>query len=88
MRRVRRVRGATFDWRNERWTDRRVTRSTPRLRVRYLSSAYFSLLTEFPDLKHYFGLGDSLLVLYRGVAIEVGSSGADALSEDQLERLR
>jgi len=61
---VRTAAGRTFLYRSGGWVDAEAVNGTPKqLKVKYLSEAYFALLTARPELKAALALADKLVVV-------------------------
>ena len=84
---LRYVRGRVFRW-DGGWVDSAFRAKLPTLRVKYLSVGYLRLLREIPALKPFLSLGERVTVVRRGVAIVVGPTGAEHVSDKDLARVR
>jgi Ca-activated chloride channel family protein len=84
----RRVGGRVFALRGEVWTDLRRADSTRTVKVKAYSEAYFKLIDAIPELREVFTLGDKVVVTGKDVAIEIGPSGAESLSDSELRRIQ
>ena len=67
-----------------RWTDTRYQGNARTVAIAPFSAAYFALLRALPALQDLFALGDALVVMGDGVALEISGSGRDALSDAEL----
>jgi hypothetical protein len=77
-----------FVQRGTRWEDTRwTTEQQIALRVQAYSEAYFQLARAFPELNRQLAVGEHLLVLVNGQAVEVGPEGETSLTPSQLEAL-
>jgi Ca-activated chloride channel family protein len=85
---VRYVGGLSFAWTDGRWVDSRLTGEMKTLKVKYLSDAWFRILELAPSLRDALALGEEVTVVHRGVALVIGPSGAETLSEADAARLR
>lgn len=81
------VNGHTFELRDSTWTDTRFTHDMPVTRIKPYSRAYFDVLDRLPDLRPIFVLGDRLIVVGKGRAIELTEGGAPELSARDLTAL-
>ena len=45
-------------------------------------------MDAIPELKEVFALGDKIVVTGKDVAIEIGSTGAESLSDSELKRIQ
>ncbi|MCA9521398.1 MAG: VWA domain-containing protein [Myxococcales bacterium] len=79
-RRTRYVAGKQFDYKNGSWTDSRYSSSMATLKIKYLSRAYFNLLTAAPKLKRFLQLGDRVIIVVGRVAVVISDNGASDLS--------
>jgi len=80
------VNGHTFTWRDGRWVDGRLTDSTRVVQVQTYSKSYFALLDTLPDLRAMAALGDRVVMVGRGVAVEFVPQ-APELSAAELARV-
>jgi len=72
---VREVGSKTFVLRNGVWTDTSFDGSKmEKVLVEFLSEEYFDLIRESPVLGDYFALGELVIVVYDGIAYEVGET--------------
>lgn len=76
----RRVDARTFVLRDSVWTDERYRAAMPTTRIQPYSKAYFDLMTELPELRAVFALGNRVIVVGRDKAIAVAADGAESLS--------
>ena len=85
---VRQAVGRTFvQDANGRWTDTRHRGAPRTVAIAPFSAAYFALLRALPALQEVFALGDALVVMGDGVALEISASGRDVLSDPELRDL-
>lgn len=70
------------------WNDVRVTPDMKRVKVKAYSAAYFALAEQLTGLREALALGEKVVVAGRAVAIEVADTGAETLSERELESVR
>jgi Ca-activated chloride channel family protein len=83
----RKVDGRTFVLRDGAWTDMRYQPSLKTLSVKAYSKAYFDLLSQLPELRGAFALGDKVIVVGKSNAISVTDSGVQELSAADLSRV-
>jgi Ca-activated chloride channel family protein len=77
-----------FVQRGTRWEDTRWTSGQEiALQVQAYSEAYFQLSRAFPELNSQMAVGEHVLVLLNGQAIEIGAVGTTKLSAGQLNSL-
>ena len=86
--RVRYVAGKSFRWDGGAWVDQDYRAGMKALEVKYLSGAYFTLLTEVPRLKGWLSLGERVTVVWKGKAIVVSPSGKEALTDADIRALK
>ena len=84
----RRVGSRVFSLRGETWTDIKKTDASRIVKVKAFSSAYFKLMEQIPELREVFALGDKVIVSGRDVAIEIGTDGAESLSDSDMRRIQ
>ncbi len=61
---IRTASGRTFIYRNKGWVDSEAVKGTAKqLKVKYLSEAYFALLTARPELKSALSLADKMVIV-------------------------
>ena len=58
------------------------------IKVKSFSEAYFKIIDLIPELREVFALGNKVVVAGRDVAIEVGPTGAETLSDSELKRIQ
>ena len=85
---TRRVGARVFALRGDTWTDLRRTESTRVVKVKSFSEAYFKIIDAIPELREVFALGDRVVVTGRDVAIEIGPTGMDTVSDSELKRIQ
>lgn len=85
---TRRIGAKLFALRGETWTDLRKTDSMKPIKVKSFSEAYFKIIDLIPELREVFALGNKVVVAGRDVAIEVGPTGAETLSDSELKRIQ
>ena len=66
------------------WTDVGYDPGMRTIEVAPYSQAYFDLVRRLPALKTYFALGDRLLIVGDGMALELSADGATRLSSSEL----
>ena len=67
------------------WTDVGFEPGLRTIEVAPYSQAYFELVQRLPVLKTYFALSDRLLIVGKGVALELSAGGVTKLSSSELE---
>ncbi len=67
------------------WVDATVQPHMPVLRVKYGSTAYFSLLEWRPDLKKFLAIGEKLALVVEGHLILIGDEGEETLTKEAFE---
>ena len=78
--------GHAFRLRNDRWVDTKLTDGMRVVQVQAYSKSYFAMLEKIPELRSLFAVGDRVVVVGRGVAIEVVAQARE-LSGDELGRV-
>ena len=71
-------------WVDSVWPEKAAEESKT-LAVKYDSEAYWSLLSQFPELGPYLALGEKVQVVFQGVRVTVGETGAATLTEGDLK---
>ena len=79
--RIRRLGNMTFVLRDGVWTDARLRKDAPVLRVKPFSDAYFKLIETMPELREAFAFSERLIVSGRSMTIELTAEGKETLSE-------
>jgi Ca-activated chloride channel family protein len=85
---TRRAGTRTFVMKRDTWTDSRSIDSTKVVRVKAFSDAYFRIMEAIPELREVFALGDKVIVGGREIAIEVGTSGLESMSDSDIKRIQ
>jgi hypothetical protein len=85
---MRRVGDRLFTLKDGEWVDSRYRAGLPVIRVKAFSAAYFEVLKLAPELRAALALGDRVTVAGRAMALAVGPSGAERLSERELAAVR
>ncbi len=85
---VRRAGTRTFMMRDNVWTDTRYREGLRTVRVKPYSEAWFAVLGALPELRGAPGVGESVIVAGRLVAVVVTSDGVERLSRAELDALR
>src|SRR5438105_1117675 len=78
---VRTAGGKTYIWKNGSWTDTEIADNLGKvLKVKYLSEAYFKLLSLKPELKEAMALGDRVTVkVANGKSVQIApNEGEDS----------
>jgi Ca-activated chloride channel family protein len=84
---LRKEQGRTFVLRDGIWTDVRYQPSMKTLSVKPYSKAYFDLLSQLPELRGVFAIGDKVVAVGKLTAISVNDSGVNELSAAELSRV-
>lgn len=69
------------------WTDQRYTQKQRLVQVKAFSPLYFELVEKLAGLKEALTLGQEVLVAGKGVAIQIGPSGLERMTAQQLADL-
>lgn len=85
---VRRAGNHTFVLKDGVWVDTRYREGTKLIHVKPYSAAYFRLLDLVPELRPVLALGDRMIVAGEKAALEITDSGADTLTDSELEVVR
>jgi len=85
---VRRGGNVTFVLRDSVWTDVRYKKTSPVLRVKPFSEAYFKLIQMVPELREAFSVGERVIVSGSGMAIELTPSGEERLTDRDITLIR
>lgn len=84
---VRAIGSRTFILRDKIWTESTYTKVTKTLDIKYLSNAYFKILSNKPEIGKYLALGKNIILLVNNVWIKIGESGKSDLSTSDLRKL-
>ena len=68
---VKRVKDKTFHLREKVWVDSTHTPETETTKIKFGSDAYFTLLTQTPELAKYLAIGKHVIVCYKGTCYEI-----------------
>jgi Ca-activated chloride channel family protein len=85
---TRRAGKRVFALRDSVWTDIALKESMRRVKIRSYSAAYFAILDVLPELREALALGERVLVAGRDIAIEIGPTGADKMSDREIKDLQ
>ncbi|MCA9523560.1 MAG: VWA domain-containing protein [Myxococcales bacterium] len=85
--RVRYIAGRAFALQNGVWTDLRFRSSMTKVRISYLSKAWFNLIAAFPNVKRALQIGGRVIVVVGHTAVEIGPAGRSDLTVDRLRVL-
>ena len=70
------------------WEDARYKEGVQQvINVKAFSEAYFQLARRDPTLNQYFSLGERVLVVTNGQAIQIADEGKESLTEEELDAL-
>jgi len=81
---IKRVGQTTFYLMDGVWVDARYREGLKILRVKFGSEGYFQICEREPKLKKLLSVGQSVLLVWKGRAIEVGPEGKERLSTQEL----
>jgi Ca-activated chloride channel family protein len=78
---LRRIDARTFTLRDGVWTDARFRTGMETIIIKPYSKAYFDLVSQFPELRSVFALGNRVIVVGKSIAISLDESkGANELT--------
>jgi len=77
----------TFFNKNGLWVDSEYEGKLETIKVERFSQAYFKLLSRVPEIGKYFALGDKVIFLLNGEAIEISHQGKSDFTESELKEL-
>ena len=77
----------TFFNKNGLWVDTEYEGKLETIKVERFSQAYFKLLSRVPEIGKYFALGDKIIFLLNGKAIEISDQGKSDFTESELKAL-
>ena len=77
----------TFFNKNGLWVDSEYEGKLETVKVERFSQAYFELLSRLPEIGKYFALGDNVIFLLNGRAIEIADQGKSDFTELELREL-
>jgi Ca-activated chloride channel family protein len=78
---MRRIDARTFTLRDGVWTDARFRTGMETIIIKPYSKAYFDLVSQFPELRSVFALGNRVIVVGKSIAISLDESkGANELT--------
>ncbi len=69
------------------WVDTEYEGKIEPVKIQRFSEAYFKLLDKAPEVGKYYALGDQVIFLLNGKAIQIGDEGKTDLSEPELNSL-
>ncbi|NIM24882.1 MAG: hypothetical protein GTO21_10235 [Armatimonadetes bacterium] len=77
-----------FFQRGQRWEDARYKEGQQRVvRVRAYSEAYFQISRRAPHLNQYLTMGENVLFVVNGQAVEIAEDGKEEFTEKELDEL-
>jgi Ca-activated chloride channel family protein len=85
--RVAQVGTKTFFNKNGLWVDSEYEGKLETVKVERFSQAYFQLLSRIPEIGKYFALGDNVIFLLNGKAIEISDQGKSDFTESELREV-
>jgi Ca-activated chloride channel family protein len=77
----------TFFNKNGLWVDTEYEGKLETIKVERFSQAYFKLLSRVPEIGKYLALGDKIIFLLNGKAIEIADQGKNDFTESELKAL-
>jgi Ca-activated chloride channel family protein len=77
----------TFFNKNGLWVDSEYEGKLETIKVKGFSEAYFKLLSSVPEIGKYLALGDQVIFLLNGKAIEISEQGKTDFTESELKAL-
>ncbi len=77
----------TFFNKNGLWVDSEYEGKLETIKVERFSQAYFKLLSRVPEIGKYFALGDKVIFLLNGKAVEISDQGKTDFTESELKAL-
>ncbi|MCK4428021.1 MAG: VWA domain-containing protein [candidate division Zixibacteria bacterium] len=77
----------TFFNKNGLWVDSEYEGKLETIKVERFSQAYFKLLSRLPEIGKYLALGDKVIFLLNGKAIEISDQGKADFTESELKAL-
>jgi Ca-activated chloride channel family protein len=77
----------TFFNKNGLWVDSEYEGKTEPVKVKIFSDAYFQLLSEVPQVGRYMALGDKVIFLLNGKAVQVSDEGKTDFTTSELNSL-
>jgi len=77
----------TFFNKNGLWVDSEYEGELETIKVKSYSDAYFKLLSKVPEIGKYFAMGDKVIFLLNGKAIEISDQGKTDFTESELKAL-
>lgn len=69
------------------WVDAEYEGKLETIKVERFSQAYFKLLSQVPEIGKYFALGERVIFLLNGKAIEIADQGKSDFTESELKAL-
>jgi Ca-activated chloride channel family protein len=77
----------TFFNKNGFWVDTEYEGKLETIKVERFSQAYFKLLSQVPEIGKYLGVGDNVIFLLKGKAIEISDQGKTDFTDSELKAL-
>ena len=84
---VRNVANRTFFQQGANWVENEFTEGQEVLNIKAFSEAQFQLLEKDPTLGKLMSLGTEVLVMINGNAVQIGATGEETLTDEQLKKL-
>jgi uncharacterized protein YegL len=85
--RIDQIGNRTFFNKNGLWVDSQYEGKTEPIKVKAFSEAYFKLLDRVPEVSKYLALGDEIIFLLHGKAIQISDQGKEDFTESELNLL-
>jgi len=82
---IKRVAGKTFALLGGTYIDTAFDEDMDILKLKWGSDAYFAALRAMPELKDYFALGESVVVVINGKALVIAEDGSDSMSSKDIK---
>jgi len=77
----------TFFNKNGLWVDTEFEGKVETIKIERFSQAYFKLLSRVPEIGKYLALGDKVIFLLHGKAVEISDQGKSDFTESELKAL-
>jgi len=84
---VRQVEDRVFFQQGSNWVENNYTEAMNVIKIKAFSNAQFQLLEHDPSLGTYMSVGDEVLIMVNGNAVQIGGEGQENLSEEDLRKL-
>ena len=84
---IKKVGERTFEYWAGFWVDRNYKADMPTVEVKYLSDAYFKVLSAAPALQDVFALGERIVVVLDGKALVIQDEGTEQMTDEEVAEL-